>query len=327
MNARLRLSWLVIFAVTVLSAPIPPAAGASDYPSRPVKLITQGAAGSGPDVIARIVADHLARSWGQSVSIVNSTGGGGLIAAQAAANADADGYTLYVPTITTFVILPEMHERLPVDLDRDFARISVLAELPMVVAVAASAGIGSMPELIALAKSKPGEVFYAANNRGSLPHLTGEMLAHRTGTRLGFVPYPGAAAGLQDVLGGRVPMIVESVGALSGVIQAGSVKPLAVTSPRRLARWPDVPTVSETSPGFVAMGWIALMAPGRTPAAIVEKINADVNRVLVIPEVKQRLQELGAFVRPMSTADVTEFVRSEQRAWQPLVRQIGLKGQ
>jgi len=153
------------------------------------------------------------------------------------------------------------------------------------------------------------------------------MLAHRTGTRLNFVPYPGAAAGLQDVLGGRVPMIVESVGALSGVIQAGSVKPLAVTSPQRLAQWPDVPTVAETSPGFVAMGWIALMAPARTPAAIVEKVNADVNRVLVIPDVRQRLQDLGAFVRPMSTAEVTDFVRSEQRAWQPLVRQIGLKRQ
>ena len=321
------LARLALAAMAVSSTALAREAGASDYPSRPVKLIAQGAAGSGPDVIARIVADQLARLWGQSVSIVNSTGGGGLLAAQAAATAEPDGYTLYVPTITTFVILPEMHDKLPVDLERDFARISVLAETPMVVAVGASTGIGSMQALIALAKSKPNEVFYAANNRGSLPHLTGEMLAYRTGTRLNFVPYPGAAAGLQDVLGGRVPMIVESVGALSAVIQAGSVKPLAVTSLQRLAQWSDVPTVAETSPGFVAMGWIALMAPSRTPAAIVAKVNEDVNRVLVMPEVIKRLQELGASARPMSIAEVAEFIRAEQRAWQPLVRQVGLKGQ
>lgn len=326
MKAPIGLAQLAIAAAIISSTAATPTAGASDYPSRPVKLITQGAAGSGPDVIARIVADRLGKLWGQSVSIVNSTGGGGLLAAQAAATAEPDGYTLYVPTITTFVILPEMHDRLPVDLEHDFARISVLAETPMVVAVATSAGIGSMQDLITLAKSKPNEVFYAANNRGSLPHLTGEMLAHHTGTRLTFVPYPGVAAGLQDVLEGRVPMIVESVGALSAVIQAGSVKPLAVTSPRRLAQWPDVPTVAETSPGFVAMAWIALMAPARTPIAIVDKVNEDVNRVLATPEVKQRLQELGATARPMSTAAVAEFIRSEQRAWQPLVRQMGLKG-
>ena len=322
MKAAARLAITVMSIWSSLSAAT---VAAEDFPARPVRLITQGSAGSGPDVIARIVADNLARLWGQSVSIVNSTGGGGLLAAQAAATAEPDGYTLYVPTITTFVILPEMHERLPVDLERDFARIGMLAETPMVVAVAATAGIGSLHDLIALARSKPHQVFYAANNRGSLPHLTGEMLAHRTGTQLSFVPYPGAAAGLQDVLGGRVPMIVESVGALSAVIQAGSVKPLAVTSPRRLAQWPDVPTVAETSPGFVAMAWVALMAPARTPTAIVAKVNEDLNRILATPEVRQRMQELGASPRPMSVAEVTEFIRSEQRTWQRVVREVGLK--
>lgn len=300
---------------------------AADYPSRPVKLITQGAAGSGPDVIARVVADQLGKLWGQSVAIVNSTGGGGLLAAQSAAEAEPDGYTLYVPTITTFVILPEMHDRLPFDLDRDFARVNILAETPMVLAVASSANIATLQQLVTQAKARPNELFYAANNRGSLPHLAGEMIARRTGMPITFVPYPGVTAGLQDVLGGRVPVIVESVGALSAVIQAGSVKALAVTSPTRLPQWPDVPAVAETVPGFAAMAWIALMAPARTPAGIVGKINSDVNQILANPDVKQRLRELGATTRPMSTTEVTEFVRSEVRTWQPIVRQIGLKGQ
>jgi tripartite-type tricarboxylate transporter receptor subunit TctC len=327
MNLRTLVNKLSAAATLCALAVSSPGAGAAEFPAKPVRVITQGAAGSGPDVIARIVAEQLGRVWEQPVVIVNQAGAGGIVAARAAAAAEPDGYTLYVPTITTFVILPEMHEALPVDLERDFVRIGFLAETPMMIAVAPALAASSLAELVALAKRKPGEIFYAANNRGSLPHLTGELLRSRSGAPLTFVPYPGAAAGLQDVVGGRVSMIVESVGALSGPIQSGAIKPLAVASAQRLPNFPDLPTVSETIPGFVAMGWVALMAPAGTPDAIVRKVNQDLNAVLVRPELRQRLQDLGAFVRPMSPAETTAFIRSEQQVWRPLVRQIGLKAQ
>jgi tripartite-type tricarboxylate transporter receptor subunit TctC len=213
MNPRALASKLCSAAMLAAFMLIGPTVRAADFPARPVKIITQGAAGSGPDVLARIVADHLGRTWGHPVVILNHAGGGGMVAARAAAAAEPDGYTLYLPTITTFVIMPEMQEKLPFDVERDFVRIGLFAETPMMIAVAPSLGVNSLQELVELAKTRPGGIFYAANSRGSLPHLTGELFRDRTGMHLNFIPYPGAAAGLQDLMGGRVSMIVESVGA------------------------------------------------------------------------------------------------------------------
>ena len=313
-------------ALLTLAAALLPAANAaaSDYPTRPVRLITQGAAGSGPDVITRIVASHLAKRWGQQVLVVNHAGGGGVLAGRAAATADPDGYTLYVPTITTFVIMPEIQSTLPFDLDRDFTPIGFFAETPMMIAAAPSLGIKSLRDLLSVAKSRPKELFYAANNRGSLPHLTAELFRARTGVDLTFVPYQGVAAGLQDLMGGRIAGIVESVGALTGAVQSGSVTPLAVASATRLPSLPDLPIVAETVPDFTAMGWFVLMAPRGTSDAIVRKVNEDLNAVLGEAELRQRLQELGAFVRTMSPGETTTFIRREQESWRPLVRQVGL---
>ena len=319
-----RMFHVVVASLVALSVS---GADAADYPARAVKLIVQGAAGSGPDVVARTVADGLGRLWNQPVVIVNQPGAGGVVAARTAAAADADGYTLYLPTITTFVIMPELHESLPFDLDRDFVRIGMLAETPMMIGVSPSLGVGSLQELIAAAKRRPGELFYAANNRGSLPHLAGELFRRHAGIDIGFVPYPGAAAGLQDVAGGRVAMIVESVGALTGAMQGGTIKPLAVASAQRLSHLPDLPAVAETLPGFAAMGWFALMAPKGIAPALVRKLNQDLNVVLVQADVQRRLQELGAFARPMSPEATADFIRAEQKAWRPLVREVGLKAQ
>ena len=314
---------VLLIAAMLLS----PGAAAEGYPAKPVKIITQGAAGSGPDVITRIVADQLGRSWGQQVAILNHPGAGGVMAGRAAASAERDGYTLYAPTITTFVILPEIQPTLPFDLERDFARVGLLAETPMMIAVSPALGVRSLPELIALAKKTPGGLFYAANNRGSLPHLTGELLRRRAGIDLTFVPYQGMAAGLHDLMGGRISIIVESVGALSGPAQSGSIIPLAVASAARLPNLPDLPTIAETLPGFQAMGWFALVAPSGTPEAILNQINRDLNAVLDQPALRQRFQDLGAFVRTMSPAETTAFIQSEQEAWRPLVRQLGLTTQ
>jgi tripartite-type tricarboxylate transporter receptor subunit TctC len=320
-------SIVLALACAALSLGAAPAPAQSAYPVKPVRAIVQGAAGSGPDVIARLVFDELGRMWQQPVVVVNQPGGGGVVAARAAAAADADGYTLYVPTITTFVIMPLLHPGLEVDLLRDFSYIGLLGETPMMLAVAPSIGVRTVQELVTLAKRRPGELFYAANNRGSLPHLTGELFRIRTGIDLNFVPYPGAAAGLQDVMGGRVAMIIESVGALSGAAKTGSIQPLAVASPHRLPQLPELPTVAEAVPGFSAVGWMVLAAPARTAGAVTSQVNRDLNAVLGHPELQRRFRDTGALPRPVSPQATAEFIRAEQALWLPVVQQAGLKAQ
>jgi tripartite-type tricarboxylate transporter receptor subunit TctC len=310
----------VLFATT-------PAHTQPAYPTKPVRAIVQGATGSGPDVLARVVSEQLGGLWQQPVVVVNQPGGGGVVAARAAAAAEPDGYTLYVPTITSFVIMPQLHPNLEVDLTRDFAYIGLLGETPMMLAVAPALGVGTIEELIALAKRRPGEIFYAANNRGSLPHLTGELFRSRTGIEVNFVPYPGAAAGLQDLMGGRVAMIVESVGALSAAAKAGTIRPLAVASPERLPQLPDLPAMAEAVPGFSAVAWMVLAAPAKTPDALTRKLNQDLNVVLGHADVQRRFRDLGALPRPMSSQATTEFIRAEQHRWRPIVQQAGLKPQ
>jgi tripartite-type tricarboxylate transporter receptor subunit TctC len=238
--------------------------------------------------------------------------------------AAADGYTLYMPATSVFIVMPEMFPNLPFDLDRDFVRIGFVAEQPMLLAVAPSLGVNSLADLIALAKARPGQILYAANARGTLPHLTAERFAKEAGIELRFVPYAGAAAGLQDLMGGRISMIVESLGPFLGAIQGGSLKALAVASAQRLPNFPDVPTVGETIPDFIATGWFPLLAPAGTPDWIVRKVSEDLRAVLDQPAVRQRLADLGTFARPMSGAETTEFIRREQELWRPVVKQIGV---
>jgi tripartite-type tricarboxylate transporter receptor subunit TctC len=292
-----------------------------------VKVIVTGSAGSGPDVLARTVAQQLEQRWKEPVLVVNQPGAGGLIAAQTAASAEKDGHTLYVPTITTFVILPEMHDKLPIDLDRDFAPIGLVAQTPMMIAVAPSLGVGSLAELVAQARRSPGQLFYAANNRGSLPHLAAELWRYRADAPMTFVPYQGFAAGLQDLMGGRLSMIVESVGAMSGAIKAGTVKPLAVASSSRLPEHPNLPTVSESIPGFTAVAWVALAAPAGTPLDVINRVNEDLNAALVDPALLRRFNELGAVPGRLTPAQTRDFIRAEQQVWRPVVRQVGLRSQ
>jgi tripartite-type tricarboxylate transporter receptor subunit TctC len=318
-RSSLRIGWLLVVCAVGGFA-----AQAQDYPTRSVKLITQGAAASGPDVIARIVAEHLGRLWGQQVIILNHPGAGGSVAARQAASAAADGYTLYMPATSAFIVMPQMFPNLPFDLNRDFVRIGFIAEQPMVIAVAPSLGVNSLRDLITLAKKRPDEILYAANARGTLPHLTAERFRSQSGIELRFVPYAGAAAGLQDLVGGRISMIVESLGPLLGAIQGGSLKAIAVASAQRLPNFPDLPTVAETIPGFVATGWFPLLAPAGTPDWIVRKVGHDLRTVLDYPELRQKLADLATFTRPMSPAETTEFIRREQELWQPVVKQIGV---
>jgi len=303
-------------------------ANAASYPTRPVIILSPTGAGSGPDVIARIVADRLTQAWGQQVLVVNRPGGGGVIAAQATAAAPSDGHTLYMPLASTFVVLPETQAKMPLDLARDLVPIGMVGEQPMVITVNPALGINTLAELIARAKGRPGDILFGGG-RGTLPHLTGEMLRRRVGIDLTFIPSASTRA-MQDAIGGTIHVMIESLAGLSGPIQSGSLKALAVASTTRLSDFPDLPTVAEAVPGvgiLEARGWFALMAPARTPDAIVQKINRDLRSALGEPEVKRKFATLGTYPRPMSPAETAAFIRSEQELWRPIVRQLDLVSQ
>jgi tripartite-type tricarboxylate transporter receptor subunit TctC len=302
-----------------------PAAQAQGYPSGPVKIIVGTGPGASPDVICRVVADHLSRRWGQQVVVLNQPGGGGAIGIRAAGTAPPDGATLYLALASNFIALPELRAALPFDVAREFVPIGYVGEHPMLFGAAPALGVATLPELVALARTRPGELNVSAGNPGSLLHLSAEWLRKSIGVDMTLVHYAGAPQALPDILGGRVHLIVDALSGLGGAIRAGSIKPLAVASERRLADWPELPTVAETFSGFFAMGWFALMAPPKTPEPIARKVSDDLRAVLDEPELKQRFAALGTYRRPMSGAELAAFIAAQQQLWTPVIAGIGLK--
>jgi tripartite-type tricarboxylate transporter receptor subunit TctC len=320
--------WRQIAAAWLAAALVADDVRAADaWPSRPVKVIMATAAGSAPDVVARIVADRLSQIWGQQLLILNRPGAGGLIAMQAVAASERDGHTLYLPSSSSLVVLPETNPKLPLDIQRDLVPISLIGEQPFMIIAGNAAGVATLPELIIRAKAKPGEITYAGNFRGSLPNMTGESLAGAAGIKLNFVPYPGAPPALQDVIGGRIDLMVEGIAVFTGALQAGTVRPLAITSPKRLPNYPNVPTANETVPGYESRGWLGLLAMTGMPDEVVRKINADVRSVLDNPDVRARFESTATYVRHLSPAEMGDFIRSEQHAWRPVVKQFGVTTQ
>lgn len=315
----------ILSAVTAIAAlALQPAAAqdAANYPNRPVTIIIPAAAGNSPDVGARVVAEALTQMWKQQVLIINRPGAGGLIAAQAASQADKDGYTLYMTQASTYTVLPVTQPKLPFDLDKDFAPISLVGEQPIAVAVPPSLGVNTLKELMDKIKSTPGGMFFAASNRGGQSHLTGELFKERTGLELTFVHAQGAATSVNDVATGRIPIMFEGIAALGGAIQGGTLKALAIATPKRLGHMPDLPAVAEVVPGFESKGWLALMAPTGTPEPILRKINADLKVVLAQPDLIKKFEAIGTYPHWMTPAETAAFMKAEQNLWAPVVRKI-----
>jgi tripartite-type tricarboxylate transporter receptor subunit TctC len=313
--------WLLAFSAYPAAT-----AQAQDYPTRPVKIISDSAPGSAVDVTLRMVADRLGQIWGQQVLPINQPGGGGIISARAAAESAPDGYTLYMPALSVFLPAPGKAANTAFELPRDFAPIGSVTEQPMFIAAAPSLGVTTLPELIALATQRPGEISYAVTGVGRLTHLTGELLQLRTGIKLLLVPYSGGPShSLNDIMGGRIQFIIEAYQGLAGAIQGGNLKPLAVASAQRLPDFPDLPTVAETVPGFQAVGWQGLVAPVNTPQAIIRKASDDLRKVIIDPAFKAQLAGRGSYPTPMSPAEVTAFIQDQQRQWSPLLQQLATK--
>ena len=296
------------------------------YPTKPVKIIVDSAPGSATDVASRLMADRLSQVWGQQAVIENRPGAGGSIAARAASQAAPDGSTLYVGAASVFTALkgaPGVAPNLPVELPRDFAPIGFITQQPMFIAVAPALGIKSLPELIELARKKPGELSYATTGRGRITHLTMELLQSRAGIKLQMVPYTGGPhAAMADLATGRVAIVIEGYSGLAGGMASGSIKGIAVASHQRLADFKDLPTVAETLPGFLAGGWNVLLAPVGTPESIIRKTNADLRKALDEKGVETKLAAMGAYLHPMSPEEVTAFSQEQQRIWRPVAEHV-----
>jgi tripartite-type tricarboxylate transporter receptor subunit TctC len=317
--------WVSIICLLML----PPSTAfsqAANYPDKPVTIISDSAAGSSPDVVARFVADGLGKVWGQQVVVLNRPGANGSIATRAASEAAADGYTLFHPTLSTFAALPTIAPNLPVKLSRDFLPVGFTASQPMFVAVSPSLGITTLPQLIELAKKEPDKITIALTGIGRFTHLTGELLQERADIKLVSVPYThGPASAIGDVADGRVSMIIEGYSGIVGAVKAGQVKLIAVGSTERLPEFPDVPTISETLPGFNGSGWQVLVAPVGTPAPIVAKVSADLIKVVSDPNFKEKLAAAGNYPSPMNPEQLLDFVNQQQAIWIPVVDKISAK--
>ncbi|HEY4922743.1 MAG TPA: tripartite tricarboxylate transporter substrate binding protein [Xanthobacteraceae bacterium] len=309
-------------AAVVLLA-LPAAAWAQAYPDKPVTIISDAAAGASPDVATRFIADGLGRLWGQKVIVLNRPGANGSIGARAAAEAVADGYTLYAPTLSTFVALPTVAPNLPVRLPRDFLPIGFIADQPMFIAVNPSLGIATLPQLIERAKQEPGKISIALTGIGRMTHLTGELLQQRAGIKLLSVPYArGPASAIGDVASGRVSMIIEGFSGIIGAVKAGEVKLIATAAPTRLPEFPDLPTAGEAIPDFSAAGWLVLVAPVGTPAQIIARISVDLAKVVTDADIKKRLGATGSYPRAMTAEETRAFVAQQQATWLPVLQGI-----
>jgi tripartite-type tricarboxylate transporter receptor subunit TctC len=310
--------------VTAIAAFTLPAQ-AQNYPSRPVTFITPAAAGNSPDVVTRVVADKLQQMWNQQIVILNRPGAGGLIAAQAAAagSVERDGYTLYMTQASTYTVLPIMQEgKMTLNLQTAFTPIGMVGEQPIAMAVNKDVPASSVAELIALANKSNEGMLFGATNRGGQSHLTGELFRDRSKAKISFVHAAGAAASLNDVIAGRIPIIFEGLAGLQPGIQGNTIKLLGVASLKRLPNLPNLPTLSETVPGVVSSGWIVLMAPAGVPEAIISKVNADLRKVVAMADVQARFQTLGTYTRDLTPQQTGEFMRNEEKLWWPVVRAV-----
>ncbi len=321
MKRPFRFAMLTAFVLGLpLAAGSASPARADDYPNKPIRIISDSAPGSAVDVTFRMVMDRLGTVLGQQIVPVDQPGASGAVAAHAAAQAVADGYTLFAPALSLFIAVPGKAENLPLILPRDFLPVGSLIDQPMFICASPASGLKTLPDLIARAKAHPGQISFAATGIGRITHLTGLLLQSRAGIKLQVVPYTGGpAAALTDVIGGRVPLIIEGYSGLAGAIQAHQLNVLAVASSKRLPDFPDLPTVAETLPGFTAGGWQGIVAPLGTPAAAITTFNAGLNRVLTQSDLASQLAGRGAYISPKTPEETAAFVNAQQAQWKPVL--------
>jgi len=299
-------------------------ASAQDYPTRPIKFIVPYPPGGGTDVIARILQEPLAAELGQPIIIENKGGAAGNVGTDVAAKASPDGYTILF-TLSSHTINPKLYDKLPFDVERDFAPITLATLVPQILVAHPSVPANNVKELIALAKANPGKLNYASVGTGSPAHIAGELLKLKTGIDMVHVPYKGGGPAVVDTIGGQVQLAFVSMPAAWQHVKAGKLKAIAVTSARRAAVAPDLPTIAETVPDYVVDSWYGALAPAKTPPAAIAKLNAAFAKVLENPQVKERLLAQGAEAAPGSPAEFDRRIKDELAKWELVIKSAGIK--
>jgi tripartite-type tricarboxylate transporter receptor subunit TctC len=302
------------------------AAVAQDYPTKPIKLIVPFPPGGGTDIMSRVVAQKLGDMNKWTVVVDNRPGAGGNIGVEAAARSAPDGYTIVMGQTSNLAINPTLFKSLPYDPLKDLVPVALVGEGPIALAVRAESPYRTLADLIAAAKAKPGAVTMASPGNGTVAHLTGVRLMQATGVKFEHIPYKGASAAIPDLLGGNVDFYLASVPSVASHVHSGKLRVLAVTSDKRSPIFPDVPTVGESGyKGFSAVTWFGILAPAGTPKAVVDKLNAAINKALADPGVRKSIQQEGGEVLGGTEEHFAQLMKSELAAWSPIVRQSGAK--
>lgn len=297
------------------------ATGQEAWPAKPMRFVVPFAPGGTSDILARALGERLQLALKQTVVIENKAGAGGVIGADAVAKAPADGYTLLLGTIATHAINPALQPKMPYDAVKDFAPVFLVGSISNVLLVGAAQPYKTAGEVIAAAKAKPGTLVFGSPGQGTSQHLSGETLNLMAGISLTHVPYKGSGPATQDLVAGQIPMTVDTALVALPQIQAGKIRALAVTSGKRTAVLPDVPTLAESGvPGFDVSSWQAVFVPAGTPPAIVARLNQELSAIAAQPEMRAKLASLGVDYTAMSPAQFSEFQRAELAKWQKIVK-------
>ncbi|MCI0752345.1 tripartite tricarboxylate transporter substrate binding protein [Teichococcus vastitatis] len=296
------------------------------YPDRPVRFIVPFPPGQAADIFGRLMADELSKRWPQRVVVENRSGGAGALGMEAGARAAPDGYTLVVGTSGTLGVNPSLVPNLPYDAERDFAAVTNIFTLPLVLVAHPGAGLDDLPTVLDRARERPGALNYASAGPGTAQHMAMEMLAHRAGVRLTHVPYRGSGPAMADLIAGNVPLMMDSLASALPQVQSGRARAVATTGRARPPQLASTATVAEAGlTGYEALGWSGLVAPAATPPKIIRRINADAVAILRDPVVAGRMAELGGFADPGSPEQFASFIRDEISKWRKVAKEAGVR--
>jgi tripartite-type tricarboxylate transporter receptor subunit TctC len=320
--------WKAPYLSVMMAFAAPMAASAQDYPTRPIMLVSPFPPGGSVSLVARIVAEKMSETLGQSIVVENRGGAGGTIGARLVAKSPADGYTLLLGYTGTLAIGPSLYANAGFDPRKDFTPIGRIGTAPTMLVVHPSVPVHSVAELIAYAKAHPGEINYGSAGIGTVGHLAGELLATMAGVRLTHVPYKGTGPAITDLLGGHIPMMFTPIPTAHAQAESGLLRALAVSSAQRSGLLPDLPTVAESGlPGYEAALRYGLVAPAGTPRAVVERLNKELRLALTAADVRQRLATDGAEALPSSPEEYATDIDREEATWSKVVNALGLKGE
>ena len=319
-----RLLWLCLAALLPLSAA---AQDTSNYPDKPVRIIVPFPPGGAADTFARMAGQKLTEAWGnkQQVLIENRPGAGGIIGTEATAKAVPDGYTFLMVTIG-HAVNPYMYTKLPYDTRAELVPVAVVANVPSLVVVGPNFAGKTLRDLLATAKAKANDIQFASSGIGTTSHVGAALMESMAGVDMLHVPYKGAAPALQDVMGGRVPMSVDIITSSIQLVKAGKLRALAVTSAKRSAQLPEVPTVAEAGiPGYEFVAWYMLVAPAKTPQAIIDRVNADLRKIATLPDFRQKIEDIGGEAVSMTQKQTIDYLNGEFMRWAKVVKDRNIK--